>query len=800
MQKRVLFLLSIFFFSFSNAQDYKVKGSVLNSEGAGIAFASLAINSSTDSVLVKTAVTDVNGGFSIPGISPGSYYLSASFVGYDRFDGPVFQIQNGDMDLGNITLKSGNVQLEAVDIVASKAVVEVRADKTVFNVQNVGSTAGLSGFDILRKSPGVIIDNNDNVIVEGKSGIQFWIDGKPSVLSGDDLINYLRSLQASDIESIEVITQPSSKYDAAGSAGIINIVLKKNKNYGTNGSVSAGAAYGRYWKYNQSLSLNNRTRKTNLYLNFSSNQNKTFNTLNFRRTLLETSFNQASETVPDNNSYNIKTGFDYFLSPKSTIGIIVNGNLSDGLETTKSNMLISEIESGDIDAILKASSTDDYDNQNVYLNANYRFKDTLDHVFSVDLDWGNYTSDRINNQPNEYFDGEGDTLLFRTNYRMITPLEIEIKSAKADYEQNLVGGKLALGLKFVEIKTDNAFDFFEEQDGELVYLPLSSNTFDYTERVSAAYFNFSDQKEKWSYQFGLRAEKTYSLGVLTSIQMTANDRVERDYVNLFPSGGFTYNYHPKNQFAVNYSRRINRPDYQSLNPFEYRLNELGFRKGNPFLQPSYTHNVKISNTHKYTLNTSISYSYVQDFTAQVVDTLDSQVSFLQQRNVADERVISANVSYPFQVNKWWSVFMNASYNFTQYIALDDKFNALEQGTFNIFGQNTFSLPNDYKFELSGWYNSPSIWGGTFRTGAIGSVDLAISKKFFNDKLTASVSGSDIFLTSPWTGVGNFGALGLNANGRWESRQVRFNFLYSFGNQNVKVRKRKSGTEDEIERI
>ena len=620
----------------------------------------------------------------------------------------------GDRDLGNIVLKSENVQLDAVDIVAQKAVVEVKADKTVFNVENVGSTAGLSGFDILRKSPGVIIDNNDNVIVEGKSGVQFWIDGKPSILAGDDLTNYLRSLQASDIESIEVITQPSSKYDAEGTAGIINIVLKRNKNYGTNGSLSAGAAYGRYWKHNNSLSLNNRTRKTNLYMNYSGQLNKTFNTLNFRREVLGMVFDQRSIDVPDNDSYNLKAGMDYFLSSKSTIGFIVNGNISEGVSTNTSRMEISNLESGDLEAILRASSTDDFDNQNIYLNANYRFQDTLGHRFSMDVDWGNYTSDRVNLQPNDYFNGTEDSLLFRTNYQMITPLDIEIRSVKADFEQDAMGGVLALGAKLVEIQTDNSFDFFSEQDGLLQFEPENSNAFDYNERVSAAYFNFAAGNQKFSYQFGLRAEQTNSLGVLTSVQMTEDDRVKRDYLDWFPSGGLTYNYHPKNTFAINYSRRINRPEYQNLNPFEYRLNELGFRKGNPFLQPSYTNNIKITNTHNYTLSTSFSYSYVQDFTAQVVDTLDAQISFLQTRNVADEQVFSANVSYPFQVKNWWSVFVNASYNYTRYIALDDKFRPLQRGTFNVFGQNTFNLPRGYKFELSGWYNSPSIWGGLSR--------------------------------------------------------------------------------------
>ncbi|MEM7161392.1 MAG: outer membrane beta-barrel protein [Bacteroidota bacterium] len=800
MRKFVHTLLFLLCISVVSAQSFKVSGSVLDEAGAGVPFASLALYSSADSVLVKTAISSENGGFSINGLDKGSYYLAATFVGYTTFNTEVFELTAGDRDLGKITLKSGNVQLDAVDIVAQKAVVEVMADKTVFNVENVGSTAGLSGFDILRKSPGVIIDNNDNVIVEGKSGVQFWIDGKPSILAGDDLTNYLRSLQASDIESIEVITQPSSKYDAEGTAGIINIVLKRNKNYGTNGSLSAGGAYGRYWKHNNSLSLNNRTRKTNLYMNYSGQLNKTFNTLNFRREVLGMAFDQRSIEVPDNDSYNLKAGMDYFLSPKSTLGLIVNGNVSDGVSTNTSRMEISNTGTGALEAVLRASSTDDFDNQNIYLNANYRFQDTLGHKFSMDVDWGNYTSDRVNLQPNDYFNSTEDSLLFRTNYQMITPLDIEIKSIKGDYEQDFLGGALAIGVKVVEIQTDNSFDFFSEQDGLLQYEPENSNSFDYSEMVTAGYFNYAAGNQKFSYQFGLRAEQTNSLGVLTSVQMTEDDRVERDYLNLFPSGGFTYNYHPKNTFAVNYSRRINRPEYQNLNPFEYRLNELGFRKGNPFLQPSYTHNVKVTNTHNYTLSTSLSYSYVQDFTAQVVDTLDAQVSFLQTRNVADEQVFSANVSYPFQVEKWWSVFLNASYNYTRYIALDDKFQPLQRGTFNIFGQNTFNLPKNYRFELSGWYNSPSIWGGTFKTGAVGSLDLALSKKFFDDRLTASVSGSDIFLFSPWTGEGNFGAVDLNADGRWESRQVRFNFLYTFGNQNVKVKKRKSGTEDEINRI
>ena len=800
--KKITCIILLFVLSGSALLANKVKGEVRDLNNTGVAFASVIISSAQDSSLVKATITDANGGFTLNQIENGDYYVSVSFVGYNRFDSNVFSVRDQDYDLPPIILESDNIQLEAVEITGQKAIVEVLADKTVFNVTNTGGTAGLNGFELLRRSPGVILDNNNNIIVEGKSGVQVWFDGKPSILTGDDLTQYLRSLQASDIEAIEIITQPSSKYDAEGNAGIINIRLKKDKRYGTNGSVSAGAGYGQYWKYNSSISVNNRTRKTNLYGTVSNNHNQNFNKLNFRRTLLGTLFDQESTTVNNNDSYNLKAGLDVFVSPKSTLGFIATGNLTDGIDETDSDMNIGPVNANDADAILIAQSNSEYDNENLYLNFNYRFEDTLGHYLNMDVDYGKYDSERINDQPNNYFDGNQDSLLFRTNYQMITPLDITIQSVKLDYEQDFLNGKLGLGVKGVEVVTDNTFDFFEEIDGTLEYQPDQSNQFEYTEQVLAGYFNYSYRKDKLSYQFGLRAENTSSLGVLTSTQMTEDDRVKREYLDWFPSGGLTYNYHPKNTIAVNYSRRINRPDYESLNPFEYRLNELGFQKGNPFLKPNYTNNISISNTHNYTFTTTVSYSHVKDFFAQVIDTLDSQVTFLQTRNVASEEVWSLSASYPFQVNDWWSVFVNATFYNTSYTANEEaeKFNPLERSTFNFYGQNSFNLPNDWIFELSGWFNSPSIWGGTFKTGSNGSVDASIQKKFLQNQLTASLSVSDIFLTTPWTGDGNFGALVLDADGSWESRVVRLNLQYSFGNQELKIRKRKTGTEDEINRI
>ncbi len=794
--------------SLAGAQGFKVKGDVRSDTNEGIPFASIILSQLADSTLVKATASDGNGGFSMSNVPSGDYYLSVTYVGYSRYDSDAFKVSGADYNAPSVIMRSESISLDAVTVRAEEPLIEVLADKTVFNVENAGGTAGLTGFELLRRSPGVIVDNNDNVIVEGKSGVQMWIDGKPSVLTGDDLVQYLRSIQASDIESIEIITQPSSKYDAQGTGGIINIKLKRDKRYGTNGSVSLGAANWKFPKANSSVSINNRTRKTNLFATYSNRVGKTFSDMNFRQQIGDQVYYEDSKSEREFNSHNLKAGLDIFATPRSTIGVIATGNYSDGNSMTASRTLVEASSSDATSALLKAESIDENESNNAYFNLNYRYEDTTGHSLNIDMDYGMYSSDRVSDQPNTYYNTSETEELSTFIYQMVTPLEIDLLSAKVDYEQDFLGGKLGLGVKGSEVKTVNSFEFYQEEGGGLVYQPERSNDFEYTEDVLAGYFNYSYRKDKISAQIGLRAENTHSIGKLFSEQESEDDEVERDYLNWFPSGGMTYQMNQKNSIGLNYSRRINRPNYESLNPFQYRLNELGFRQGNPFLQPNYTHNVRLSHTFNYRLTTSLTYTYVEDFFAQVTDTLasgntfgDLQPSYIQQRNVADEEVLSISVSYPIDVNDWWSVYFNATGYVTQYTSIDPKFNPLTQSTFNFYGQNTFKLPKDWTFEVSGWYNTRSIWGGTFVTDPLGSLDLALQRKFFNKKLSGSLSISDVLYTNPWTARGEFNGLPITGGGKWESRQVRVNFTYKFGNPELKAsRKRKTATEEERGRI
>ena len=796
--------ISLLFFALSSfmlqAQDLELRGSLADQNEAPIAFATTYLYQLQDSTLVKATISDERGNFIIKELQPGSYYLQLNSLGFAPYTSAAITL-NESMTLPQIVLEEAAEALDQVTIVAEKPIVEVLADKTVFNVDKTINATGSTGFELLRKAPGVLIDNNNSIIVEGKAGVQIYIDGRPSVLAGQDLINYLETLQSTDIESIEIITQPSSKYEAAGNAGIINIILKRNKGLGTNGSLTLGYIQGKYPRVNSSINLNNRGKKTNIYGTYSNRFGQGFGFIDLFRRQNGTTFDQRSTTVLDNNNHNIKTGIDYYINDRHTFGALFTANFSNVINNTKSRTPI--IPGGQTQPVevLIAQSNSDNVSSNLNGNLNYKYKDTIGREFTVDLNYGNFSSDRNNFQPNYYLDGAEQDTVSESIARFITPIEIDIFAGQVDYEQPLWGGKLGAGLRYSYVQTNNVFDFFDVIEGMEILNLEQTNTFDYTEQINAAYLNYNIRWDKWNLQFGLRVEQTISEGDLTSAQDNANALVERNYTNWFPSGGITYQLNQKNSLALTYSRRIQRPTYQSLNPFQFKIDELTFRQGNPFLQPQYTNNIKLSHTYNYRLTTSFTYTYISDFFAQVTEALGEDQNFINQRNVANQRVYNIGVSYPTRINDWWSIYLSLNAFRSEYEATSPDFLPVSQNTLSFYGQNTFSLPAGLTFEVSGWFQSPSIWGGTYRTDSLGSLDVALQKKFFNDKLTVRVAGSDILFTSPWSGVTEFGDLVIDGSGGSDSRQFRLSLNYNFGSDEIKqARKRKTAIEDEKGRI
>ncbi|MGD1841893.1 MAG: outer membrane beta-barrel protein, partial [Thermonemataceae bacterium] len=496
LQKKLL-LTKLFIFGLTlltvQAQTHQVQGEIVTVHQQAIPFATVGILKAEDSTLIKAAVTDDNGKFSFNNIENGKYRVMVNSMGFGQYYSSTFQVAGQDKQLATITLQEKEGLLEEVEVTAQKPLVEVLSDKMVFNVQDNIAATGTSAFELLRKVPGVIMDNNNQLLVEGKTGVLIFINGKQSFLEGDDLNNFLQSLQASDIEAIEVITQPSSKYDAAGAAGILNIRLKKDKGLGTNGTVNVGYSQWDNVRYNSALSVNNRTKYTNTFLNYSNRFGATNNFIDLYRLQNDFIFDAQSEGIRDVNTHNVRMGSDWFTSDKSTFGVLFSGNFGNTRANTDSNTPILDRGTGNLLQLLVAESNALSTYSNMLGNLNYRFEDTLGRSFNVDVDYGAYSRTRNNEQPNFYFGGD-NALQSQFIYDMDTPTDIRIFTFKSDYEQPFWKGKLGTGVKVSVINTDNTFDFYEVIEDERILDEDRSNTFAYEEGIYAAYLNFS---RKW---------------------------------------------------------------------------------------------------------------------------------------------------------------------------------------------------------------------------------------------------------------------------------------------------------------
>jgi iron complex outermembrane receptor protein len=780
-----------------------VTGSVKESTGKALQSVTVSLLQAKDSSLVKADVSDADGKFQITTAKSGKSLLSYSIIGFEKHFSEAFELNGQNFAAPAITLQVAAKKLQDVTVTSRKPMIEIKADKTIFNVENSINATGSDALELLQKSPGIQVDNNENITMKGKTGVKIYIDGKMTQLDTKSLAAYLKSINSNDVEAIEMISNPSAKYDASGNAGIINIRLKKNKKFGTNGSVTTGFVQGVTPKGNGSVNLNYRDKKVNLFSNVGGNIGMYENGLNLYRIQKDSLYDQHSINRSNNKSLNVKAGADYFVDSKSTLGVLVTTNFSDNDWSSNSNTGVYYQPTGAYVKTLQAFNSVPGHRTNMNSNLNYRYADTSGKEINFDGDYGLFRGVGNSYQPNFYLDKNGVQLYSVIN-RNYTPTDIDIYTAKVDVEQNKWKGKLGYGAKFSYVKTTNTFDFFNDIAGVPVKQLNRSNSFTYKENVNAAYINYQRKfSEKWSLQTGLRCEETNSEGILTRADgvMQADNTVKRDYINLFPSAALTWTINQKNTLNLTYSRRIDRPSYQDLNPFENKLDELTYEKGNAFLRPQYTDNIELTHTWKYMINTTIGYSHVKDYATQTTDTANN-ATFVQQKNLATQQIISFNIGSPLPIAKWWNGYANVWYNYQIFNGdIGENKVHTEIPMFGAYMQHTFTLGNDYSAELSGWFSGPSIWGATWRTKSQGGVDIGFQKQLFQKKGTLKVTATDIFHTSPWTAISDFGGVYIKGGGNWESQTARVSFTYRFGSNQVKAaRQRATGLENEAKRI
>ena len=786
----------------------QISGVVKDEKSVPLSGATVSLLQAADSSVLKLEVSKENGAFTFSGIERGQYLLSAGLVGHSTVFSSLITLGEEPMVVADLVLVPASKDLKAVVVSARKPMIELKADKMVVNVEGTVNAIGNNVLELLRKSPGVTLDKDEKLALSGKNGVQVYIDGRPSPLSGDDLTAYLRSIQSAGVEAIEIITNPSAKYDAAGNAGIINIRLKKNKAYGTNGSVNAGFNMGTYAKYNTGISFNHRNKKVNLFGNYNFNRATTRKDIAMHRSLLDSSFRQQGRVVEKGFAHNFKSGVDYFINTKSTVGLVVNGNFSDPTVANNSYTPITYIPSGNVSRILVADNELLSARSHIDLNLNYSYSGSNGRLLNLNADYGYYDMSSDQLQPNYYYDASGLTLLHKAVYQMLAPTAIDIYAVKGDYEQALGKGKLGAGAKVSYVATDNDFQHYTVEGPSKRLNIDRSNRFIYKERISAGYINYHRSFNKVLVQGGLRMEhvdlKGTSMGLQerNGVKEPYSSSLKRNYMDFFPSVSMTFTQWKDGQVSLSYSRRIDRPAYQDLNPFVFNVDEYLMQKGNTALRPQYTSSFGLSHTYKQKLTTTLNYSRVRDLSTWLLDTTERSKAIVSKQNLANQRVVSASVSYPFQY-KSYSLFTNVNTAYSTFAADYGSGRSIEESalSFNFFAQNNLKFGKGWVAELTGFYNAPTVHEGNMKVRSMWSMEAGLQKSVLGTKGQLKVSVSDFLGTLQFRSTSVFAGQTAIYNTKWESRQAKLSFVYRFGNSEVKsARQRKSGAEEEMKRV
>jgi outer membrane receptor protein involved in Fe transport len=790
---------------------FSVTGNVLDEKSEALPFANVLLLSSADSSLSKAMASELDGSFAIEISKSGNYFVKISSVGYEDFLSPKFQLnkESSNFKFQPIKLIQSTNALDEVKVVAKKPFIEQQIDRTVVNVENSIVASGNTALEILEKAPGVVIDRQNNAIkLKNKNGVLVQIDGRKSYLSQDALMQMLSNMNSDEITSIEIITNPSSRYDASGNSGIINIKLKKNKAFGTNGtlSLSAGDAFvpnstDDLYRGSANLTLNHRNEKVNVFGSANLSRNAFYNDNTLIRSTnfegLKSQFDQNSKRFGNGIYSSTRLGADYFASDKTTYGIMLDANNWNGQMVSNGLTKITEIQ----DAVETASSLVPTSNRDMN-DWNYTGNFNIKHNFNengkemmFDADYSGFRNYAFQSFDTRFFDGsqnQTNTLIQRNT----TPTDIDIFAAKVDFTIPTESKyKFEFGAKTSFVKTDNDFRFDVENDGIWTADPGKTNHFVYTEFVNAAYFNVGKQWDKIGFQTGLRAEHTKSEGN----SLTLSEVVPRSYLSLFPTAFLNQKVNDKNSLRYSYSRRIGRPNYQQLNPFLFFLDPYTFQKGNEFLKPQFTDNAELTYSYDNKISMTLGYAFTKDNMFDVIEQDDeTRVTYQTNTNLEKVKNYSANLSFPISVAKWWNMHNNFNLYYTRYQDSNLSGGVLDvsQTAFNFYTGSTFTLKNDWSAEANMWFNSPQVLGIITQTKPQYAVNAGIQKSFWEKKGRLKLNISDIFLTSFFNGDIDYQNIDMTVKSRWTSRRATLNFTYNFGNQNVKGnRKRSTATED-----
>lgn len=775
------------------AQNGNISGKILDQKQQPLIGASVLLLHLPDSAQVAGQLADANGAYLFKKTNNGKYVVKIVMIGFNTIY-KNFDFIGTNLELPVLVLTEKKNTLKEVTVSATLPQLEQKSDRLVVNVEKLNTT-GDNALEVLKKAPGIRLDKDDNILYRNNGGVVVMIDGRRTYMSGAELSNYLKNMPGNAVSKIELIPNPPGNYDAEGTAGMINIIMKHNKLQGYSGTANANAGYGKYLKTYGGLNFNYNAGKFSLFTRANTGYYDSYNKLTLSRQIGNDLYNQYNYWHPKTFSSSYTIGTDFYASKRSTFGFMFKGynNPTDAQVTSLSNTLNAAGE--------QTGSVTGLNPQKTYtgtynFNLNYSFAiDTIGQKLSIDADYVHSSATNNQNYTNTYYNGDGSLSGNPVLLKSTAPVDYNIKAIKVDYILPLKNHLQAeAGLKSSLVGTHSNVVFDSLKTAGYILDPKRSNDFVYDENINAAYITLSKTfNPKLDVKASLRTEQTVS----TANSLSRNEEVKRNYWQLFPSAFITYKINPDNQLNASFSRRISRPGYSSLNSAIRYTDPYTAIQGNPYLQPAVSQSYVFNYTYKSFQIISLSYLKVNGDVNSVINQNDqTKESITTYQNLGSTRTLTATSSGSFNLKKWWNVNaeVDASFNKVNTVVAGNPFES-SRFAWDASVDQTFFLPENFKLQLTAAYESPSI-NGLARTLASSQIDAGLNKTFMEKRMTLSVKVRDIFFQSRYRSILQYNNVNTRWNNEYESRRFTLGLTYNFGNTKLKTaRNRQTGSRD-----
>ena len=779
---------------------YSLSGKLEDVHASPVAYATVSLLTA-DSSFVHGSISSEAGSYVLTDVPPGAYRLQVEHLEYTTFTSDPFSLTTNRTNPA-ITLEIASNALREHVVSARKAVVEVRADRLVFNVGSSPAASGTNGLEVLRKVPGVRVDMDDNISLLGKGDVRIYLNGVATELSGADLSSFLQSLTTENIETIEVIANPPARYEAAGSS-IIDIRTKRDLAYGFNGTVGGSFTQGEYLRYSTQTQLNYGGERTKANFSFNRTDNRNVDGYRDEKLQQASRLRLDSREVTDLESYHAALGVEFRLSPTQYLNLNGRAVFADRAQVLRSTTDIFDRSSDTLQSVLRARALGRQPSDNLTAGLSHHWTISPGTDWDSALSVGRYTADNRTDQPNTFLGPDRTTLLGTDNTAFAALADIELWSVKTDLTKTLKRTTLEAGAKYGRIFSQNDFSFYRLHETDRTLDPQLSNDFSYAENVTALYGAARvSVNEALDFDVGLRVEHTASRGVLEHRQQLADDDVSRRYTDFFHSAGINLK-RPHYSLSLRVGRRITRPNYQDLNPFEKPLSRLVVWKGNPFLKPSYTLTQQLTLVYREKLTLIASYNRDTDLIATLFEITGERDNQIIPRNMSRAGYWNLSIHYPFQPLPNWEVgtFTNIGHKHYQGslngVAID-----LTNTYYDLLLENNIQLPGDFLLNVSGNIWSRWIWRGTISVRGNARVDVGLRKDVLDGRLQLRLTGSDIFqTTNNYYYRGNYGGIQLDGVRYFDSQRFGAGATLKFGNEKAKTKRQdKEAFDGELRRI